>query len=186
MNRYAPILLAGALSLALGGCEDVRSALGVEKTSPDEFSVITHAPLSMPPDYALRPPRPGTARPQDETAQAMAKSAITGTPVASSATASAAGTNSAEGKFLQQAGATNVDPNIREQVDQETASLNQQSNSFVDRLIFWRETPPPGQVVDPAAEAKRLQENAALGKPVTTGTTPVIVRRKPALLEGIF
>jgi DUF3035 family protein len=186
MNRYVSLLLLGALGMALSGCDEVRSTLGVEKTSPDEFSVITHAPLSMPPDYALRPPRPGTVRPQDETAQAMAKSAITGTPVASTEVASAAGTDTGESKFLQQAGATNVDPNIRQQVDQETASLNSQSNSFVDRLIFWRETPPPGQVIDPAAEAKRLQENAALGKPVTTGTTPVIVRRKPALLEGIF
>jgi hypothetical protein len=186
MTRYLPLFFLGTMALALCGCDNVRSALGVEKTSPDEFSVITHAPLSMPPDYALRPPRPGTARPQDETAQALAKSAITGTPVASTEVNAAGASDAGESKFLQQAGATNVDPNIRQQVDQETATLNAQSDSFVDRLIFWRETPPPGQVVDPAAEAKRLQENAALGKPVTTGTTPVIVRRKPALLEGIF
>jgi len=45
---------------------------------------------------------------------------------------------------------------------------------------------PLGQSVDASAESKRLQENAALGEPVTTGETPVIERRERALLEGIF
>ena len=46
--------------------------------------------------------------------------------------------------------------------------------------------PKPGTIIDPALEQQRLQENAALGKPVTEGETPVIIQRKKALLEGIF
>jgi len=41
-------------------------------------------------------------------------------------------------------------------------------------------------LVSGCAEQQRLQENAALGKPLTTGQTPVIKRRKSAPLEGIF
>jgi hypothetical protein len=41
-------------------------------------------------------------------------------------------------------------------------------------------------VVDPQAEAQRLRENQALGKPVTDGDTPIIRRRKKGALEGIF
>jgi hypothetical protein len=52
--------------------------------------------------------------------------------------------------------------------------------------VFWRDPEPYGDVVDPAAEQKRLQENAALGKPVTEGETPTIVRKQRGMLEGIF
>jgi hypothetical protein len=40
--------------------------------------------------------------------------------------------------------------------------------------------------VDASAEAARLKNNAEQGLPVTAGDTPVIKRRKKALLEGLF
>ena len=44
----------------LSGCGD-RSGniLGFEKSAPDEFAVVKRAPLTLPPEYGLRPPRPG-------------------------------------------------------------------------------------------------------------------------------
>ena len=33
------------------------------KRSPDEFAVVRRAPLILPPDYGLRPPRPGETGP---------------------------------------------------------------------------------------------------------------------------
>src|ERR1700749_573834 len=54
---------AVALIAPLGACSDgmsgVRAALGITKEAPDEFGVISRAPLSMPPDYTLRPPQIG-------------------------------------------------------------------------------------------------------------------------------
>ena len=41
-------------------------------------------------------------------------------------------------------------------------------------------------MIDAEAEAKRLRENSALGRPATEGKTPTIERKKKALLEGIF
>jgi len=38
----------------------------------DEFAVVTKAPLIMPPDYNLRPPRPGAARPQEQSERQQA------------------------------------------------------------------------------------------------------------------
>ena len=84
------------------------------------------------------------------------------------------------------AGASNADSSIREIVLRETTLLEEKDKSFTNRLIFWQKTPPPGQVVDAEAEAQRLQQNAATGLPPTTGETPVIKRRKRAILEGIF
>ena len=64
-TRLLAIGLACGLILGLGGCADPKKALGLGKRSPDEFTVVTRAPLSLPPEFALRPPQPGVQRPQE-------------------------------------------------------------------------------------------------------------------------
>ena len=71
-------------------------------------------------------------------------------------------------------------------MDTETAEDEADSRTLADTLVFWREPEPYGEVVDPAAEQKRIQENQSLGQPVTEGETPTIVRKKKGVLEGIF
>ena len=74
----------------MGACENVKDQLGLNKSSPDEFAVLTRAPLSLPPDYRLRPPEPGAARPQETSVQDQVKAALyNATPSASSTTATA-------------------------------------------------------------------------------------------------
>jgi len=189
------VVSAMILPLALGGCSSIKETLGLTKRSPDEFKVVSRAPLSMPPDFYLRPPTPGAPRPQEGTTREQAASAVFGYPSAGlqpdqvppigegeDATAESEG----EASLLQSAGATGIDPNIRQTVDAETAEDAADSITLAERLIFWREPQPYGTVVDPVAEQKRLQENAALGKPVTEGETPIIIRKQRGLLEGIF
>lgn len=43
--------------------------------------------------------------------------------------------------------------------------------------MFWRKREEPGVIVDADKEAKRLRENAALGREATTGETPTISRK---------
>ena len=61
------LLAAALLPLALAGCgnNDLSRTFGMTRDAPDEFQVTTRAPLSMPPDFMLRPPRPGAPRPQE-------------------------------------------------------------------------------------------------------------------------
>ena len=84
------------------------------------------------------------------------------------------------------AGADQTDSQIREVVDRETKRINSEDQDFVDSLVFWREPEKPGVIVDADEEARRINENVALGKSVTTGQTPTVERRKKALFEGIF
>jgi hypothetical protein len=63
-------------ALLLPGCTDMRRAIGLEKTSPDEFAVESRAPLTMPPDFQLRPPQPGAARPQEKSSGQQARQVI--------------------------------------------------------------------------------------------------------------
>ena len=60
MERTAlPFLVLFAATVVLGGCGGFRDAVGLNKRAPDEFAVVSKAPLVIPPDYGLRPPRPG-------------------------------------------------------------------------------------------------------------------------------
>jgi hypothetical protein len=190
--------LAVSLPLAAGGCTSVKETLGLTKQSPDEFKVVSRAPLSMPPDYNLKPPTPGAPRPQEGSPRDQAAAAVfqysnttSGTMPADAVPPVGEGESetaqsSGESALLQSAGGTGVDPNIRQLVDSETAEDEANSKSLADTLTFWREPEPYGEVIDPAAEQKRLEENSATGKPVTEGETPTIVRKKKGMLEGIF
>ena len=95
------------------------------------------------------------------------------------------GRSRGELSFLKAAGADNVDKDIRTVVDREADSL-QGDETFLQSLVFWREPDKPGTIVDADGEARRLRENAALGKPATAGETPTIERRKKALFEDLF
>jgi hypothetical protein len=176
-------LLAG---LALSGCGDTRKALGFDKAPPDEFRVVSRAPLSLPPDYALRPPQPGASRPQEQGSAGQARQALLGAGAAPARPAAPAGASAGESALLAKVGTPRNDPRIRELVDRESVALAEADRTFFDRLVFWQKPPEPGTVVDPQREAQRLRENQALGRTVTDGDTPIIRRRKKGALEGIF
>ena len=63
-------------SLLLPGCTDFRRALGMDRVGPDEFMVESRAPLTIPPEFDLRPPQPGAPRPQEVTAADKARRVI--------------------------------------------------------------------------------------------------------------
>ena len=179
----------GALALAatLSACEGgIGDALGLGKNAPDEFAVVRSAPLTLPPDFTLRPPRPGEARPNEESVREQAKVALFNEAGALAIDDSTAAATHGEAAFIERAGAADVDPNIRHIVDREFSGYASEDESFIDSLLFWQEEQLPGEVVDAAAEAERLRENAEAGKPVTAGETPTIKRREKAPLEGIF
>ncbi len=179
-------------ALALTGCDSTRQALGIDgKKAPDEFAVITKAPLIIPPDFTLRPPTPGQRSPRDELARNNAQTALLGRSssngVITQQEARAAGTSAGELALLRQADAENVDSSIREVINRETSVLAENDESLLEKVMFWQEKQKYGTVVDPTKEQKRIQENAALGDSASDGgDTPVIERKKRALLEGLF
>lgn len=178
-----------AAALALSACENVRSELGLTKQSPDEFRVVSRAPLSLPPEFTLRPPEPGTVRPQEGSPQQQAKRAVFRAEAPGQTLDEripADGRSVGERSLLMAAGADKAEPGIRQIVDRETGRLNEENESFVNDLVFWKDPPPPGEVIDAEGESQRIRENAALGRSITSGETPTIERKDEAFLEGIF
>lgn len=186
-----PVIFAAMGALALGGCSAFENLGGGKKFSPDEFKIVSHSPLTMPPNAELRPPRPGEPRPQETTPSDQAKEALS--PVMAgrvqqrggAGTAPAVTGGASEQSLIAKAGAGGVDPNIRSQVNRDTRTLAEKDNTFIDNLIFWQDRPPPGVIVDPQREQQRLRDAQATGQP-SNAATPTIERRRRGLLEGIF
>jgi DUF3035 family protein len=68
------VCLAGASLLS--GCTDLKQMVGLDQPMPDEFAVESRAPLTVPPEFDLRPPEPGAPRPQEKSAEQQAEQAI--------------------------------------------------------------------------------------------------------------
>jgi hypothetical protein len=69
------VVCLGGLSL-LSACGDFKQLIGMDQAMPDEFAVESRAPLTVPPDFDLRPPEPGAPRPQEKTAEQQAEQAM--------------------------------------------------------------------------------------------------------------
>ena len=182
VQRMIKILGVVAAAALVSGCEDTRRALGIDKSVPDEFAVVARAPLVMPPDFNMRPPAPGAERPQEGTAADQARSVLVGRE--RFAAYRARGFSSGEVKLLELAGSGNALPEIRKNLERETSAFAGEEKSFTDRLVFWGQQGDAGTPLDPVAEKKRLEENAALGKKPSEGATPTISKGGKVL--GVF
>ncbi|NVK17101.1 MAG: DUF3035 domain-containing protein [Methylocystaceae bacterium] len=175
-------------SVALTACSSTKEMLGLEKSAPDEFAVYSRAPLSLPPDYSLKPPTPGAERPQKEDETHRAQRALTGRDVAAKTNNADSYENMSPGlrSILQETGAVNADPSIRKIIDRETSAFIEESQTFTEDLMFWKDKAEFGTKVDAAAEAQRIREAQALGEKIDGSGAIIIEREEKALLEGIL
>jgi Protein of unknown function (DUF3035) len=154
---------------------------GTRRAGPDEFGVVSRAPLSQPPDFSLRPPRTGAERPNEVTPRDQARSRLLTRTSQSTAGQTPNGQNgnginvqiqngpsSGEQELLKLAGANNVDPDIRVLVNRESGRVTE-DESIVDKLVFWRTASKGNEVVDAKKEAERLNRKSALGEPPVPG-----------------
>ena len=140
-KRFLAFAALSAIALASSGC-GIGKAIGTGKNSPDEFAIATKAPLVVPPDYALRPPRPGEARPQELSPSERAAQVLLGDP-------SAAPPTEGEKAILQKAGAFRANANIRNLLNAENGGRGEKERSLANQLMFWQFI--DGEVDDSAA-----------------------------------
>jgi hypothetical protein len=167
-----------ALGGALSGCTNTAAALGMTKVVPDEFRVVTKAPLAVPPDYSLRPPAPGQPRPQELQPESAARTALLGQRAAQDR-------SQGEKLLASKAGGDKADPLVRYVVDDEFGEIAHKDPSFADRVLFWKKNKTDEQAaqsakaagaetaapIDPTVEANRLKS--------LVGDKPVVIQREP-------
>lgn len=186
-----------AALVMLAGCArgTVQQALGMDKRAPDEFAVVSRAPLILPPDYGLRPPGSGESRPGVDTPTDRARASLTGDALRQPAAPDQAvvsatfdergeAATSGERALLAEATTAPVDPEIRRRIAEENLQLAQVEQALFTRLVKWTEPQTLAVAVDPVAETARLRTNRAEGKPPTEGESPVITQRRQSVLQG--
>lgn len=157
MQKTISLVAVLAACAAASGCQQFSQAIGAEKVAPDEFRVVTRAPLSVPPDFGLRPPRPGEARPAALRPEQMT-AAVFGENTGAKASA-------AERALIAKAGAEAVDPNIRNTVDFEAANIVRKPEAFANRVLGQTEP----------TEQQKLAEQESLRQ--VTGGGEVTIKR---------
>ncbi|MBT3238893.1 MAG: DUF3035 domain-containing protein [Rhodospirillaceae bacterium] len=167
---------------SVAACTNDSAIFTEEKAAPDEFAVYSRAPLSLPPDFGLRPPKPGATRPQVIAPRNEAREALLGSRAVATQnkTASVGKGDLSPGMqaIIRLSGGDQAEPNIRELVNRETASLSGiGEKDVVDKILFWRDSGAlKGAVLDPDAEERRLKRIEVEGES-TIETGPVIKRR---------
>jgi hypothetical protein len=160
--RLLTVSLVAVSAVALTACGSMRQSIGLTKVVPDEFVTVASAPLTVPPEYGLRPPAPGQPRPQELAPESAARQILLGQRQAVTRTPG-------ETALVTAAGADRADPLARYVIDDEFGDLAHKEQSFADRVLFWRrddaathapiqtQTAQGAVTIDAATEAARLQ-----------------------------
>jgi len=164
-------------AMALGGCTRATKALGITKNAPNEFNILTKAPLVVPPEYNLRPPQIGTSSADNNYSQKAAREALIGNIDAAEPTRG-------EIVLMSKAGVGSANQEIRLAIDGQN-SVERKTEGFSDRVLFWRDggvVNPDGSPLDNEIEAKRLESITK-----ATGGGQVEITRRPggAKLPGL-
>jgi hypothetical protein len=161
--KYTLIFFTSSL-LILSGCDTVRDTFGLNHSAPDEFKVSENPPLSMPRDYALRPPAEGTDVPGtaalNYNASKEAQKTLLGHAPASSADTHTTAISSEKSLLSHAQAEQKTDPNIRQIVNEEaktdsSSDISGKLSKMGDKIKenatdFGDKTPPSGGTKDVA------------------------------------
>jgi hypothetical protein len=212
------ILFTASTMLLLTACggNTVKETLGIGHKPPDEFRVVSRPPLSVPPQFNLRPPATGTQSQNVITADKKAQSIITGSSSGKDKTGDVSGDDNVfdlkEG--IADTAVTPVDSVSLPPATAKNAAAGESQflkNIGVDKAdpkvrdalvqqklaaqekreeaSWWNVLSTPEKketLVDAKAEAKRIQDNKAENKPVTEGETPEVKDKDHGILGNIF
>lgn len=203
MNKL--ILLGTLFALSACASGEVRETLGLTRDAPDEFKVVSRPPLSVPPDFSLRPPDPGAppreaVNPEEEASRVFLRdsddagssgaSELIESNVDTAVTPVLTGSvpTSAESLLLGKLGTEKADPEIRDKLYVDEKELDRdvvedENATVIDKLLGYGAVEP---VIDPFAEAERIRENVDEDKPINEGEVPVIDKSGESTLDKIF
>ena len=177
VRKFVPLAAVCVMAVSLTACESVRTAMGVTKDPPDEFAVVTKAPLIIPPDYTLRPPKPGAA-PLNQVSPTVAAQAALYSDDPKTVAGSITGPYSeGEKLLLAQTGAAVASDGIRQQIAADNSNTESADESFTDQLLFSSTNTTGDAPLNADAEKARLdaakagaQATPAAAAPQAAGT----------------
>ncbi|MGV8929197.1 MAG: DUF3035 domain-containing protein [Brevundimonas sp.] len=170
--RIVAVLTLATSTLSLGGCSALGQGIGLTKVTPDEFMTVSTAPLTVPPEYGLRPPAPGQPRPQELAPESAARQILLGQRQAVTR-------SEGEQQFVALAGGDRADPLARYTVDDEFGDLAHKEAGWASRIMSWVRDDPTTQgptviqtsegtvTIDAASEQARAQATTGARNDIT-------------------
>ena len=156
-------LLALVLLITAGCSGKVGDMVNLSRSTPDEFAVVKRKPLSVPPDFGLRPPEESDRHSKVALydTRAEAQNALFG-GVATEAP-SEDNLDAADLAFL--GNVPKSEPNIRRLIEQESTDLIHADRNFVKDL-FKGLLPEeqPGKALDPVEAERRVKQTLLLSQ----------------------
>lgn len=177
-------------ALALTGCSETREFFGLTNRPPDEFLVVDHPSLAIPPDFGLKPPRPGVASAAGDNPSEKAAKALYGdskmelVPEKGVSKLNVQGLAPSEQVVIMQSGSDKADPNIRSVIDREASKEVVANRKLIDQLLFWKdEKKENGAVVNASAERARIEALKQQGAPINVDGTPAVDAGKKIVVQ---
>ncbi|MFO1243437.1 MAG: DUF3035 domain-containing protein [Rickettsiales bacterium] len=192
-------ILPVLLLLAACGGDDVKETLGLDHDAPDEFTVVSRPPLTVPKEFYLVPPTQGDASNFGEDTSHVARQQLTGkapdandmtleeaqrgladtaAPVVQSSSLGTPG----ESSLLRNAGAEHADPDIRNKLYSDTPP-DAEKPGILEKL---RGNPNEEPVVNAKEESERLRANKDAGKPLNQGEVKTEDPKSKSVLDRVF
>ena len=169
-TKILSAMTVAVMTLAMPACTTLAKASGARKTTPNEFNILTKAPLVVPPEYNLRPPAGGQARLEEGYSSKVAREALIGK-------IDDAEPSRGEVVLMSKAGVGRADPEVRLTINGQN-SVEHKSGALTDRVIFWRDgraVDAQGNPLNADTEAQRLESiNSA------TGGGKVTISKRPS------
>ena len=160
----------------LYGCGGVKEKIGLIKKAPDEFQVYENKPLSVPPNFELRPPSEGAIGTEDDNKNILfSEKDKTDEKLTLS-----------EEILLIGVGEKETKTNIRKIINDEN-SIEEVDKSVIDKIldfeaVFDVKSNEQSREIDPAKEKERIEKLEKEGK-ITKSANDVIIIEKEGSLD---
>ncbi len=159
----------------------VRDTLGMRRSAPNEFRVVTNPPLSIPPEFSIRPPIPDET--YKESPNSQTESAKKVLFENASADFKIEKQTNGEEAFSSLFNATRANPEIKSLLQKEfiEAAKKEEEKSFLEQRILSKipsfskdKKEDKDSIVDAKLEKDRIVESKKQGDKVTGEKTPTV------------
>jgi hypothetical protein len=182
MRRFVLLGALGCCAFSLTACDSIRSAVGTNKDPPDEFAVVTKSPLIIPPDYNLKPPKPGAPPLNQVSPTESAQAALYSDDPKAVAGAITGNYSEGEKLLMAQTGAASATDSIRQQIAADNSNADSADESFTDQLLFNTSNNTGDAPLNADAEKARIDASKG-GKPPAQQQEQ---KKDSGWLDGIF
>lgn len=154
------ILLAVSL-VCLASCSGLKNTLGINKVSPNEYTVLRQAPLSMPPSDYMLPPAEQSQTPQTDLRSETGEEILYGKTTEKASTDSSL--SQSDRKFLAKTDHVNKKENIKEVITQENAQKDQTKKKSIFSFFNsdHEKTKKPEEAVKPVEITEQSSKKGA-------------------------